>query len=234
MIQLNELTLKYKQTTAVEKISGSFIPHASTAIIGPNGAGKSTLLKSLVGIHTPEEGNCSCPICQENIAYLPQMTSLDRSFPISVLESILLGHWQKRGAFQQLNQVDHQQALDALDRVGMRGFAQHPIGKLSIGQFQRVLFARIQLQNAPIILLDEPFTGVDVNTVERLIQLIKRWEKEKRTIIAVLHDLDQVRDHFPHTLLLAKECIGWGDTDEVLNHDNLSKAWSIAAGWGKV
>ncbi len=232
MICLNELTLKYNNTTAVNNISGTFEPNSLTAIVGPNGAGKSTLLKSMVGMHHPAQGACNCPCCREEIAYLPQLMTVDRSFPINVLDTVLLGHWRRVGAFKGIQKADYQMAFSALEAVGMMGFEKSPIANLSAGQFQRVLFARIQLQNASVILLDEPFTGMDLKTVGSLVERMKQWQAEERTIIAVLHDLDQVREHFPHTLLLARECIQWGKTEQVLTHENLTHAWSMAAHWG--
>lgn len=233
MINLNELTLSYNRTIAINKLTGSFKPNSLTAIVGPNGAGKSTLLKSMVGMHRPEEGECRCQCCQDEIAYLPQLAEVDRSFPINVLDTVLLGHWKRRGRFSRLKKNDYQEAMETIEAVGLKGFEKRSIAKLSAGQFQRVLFARIQLQNSPIILLDEPFTGMDLHTVTNLVACIKQWQAEQRTVIAVLHDLDQVREHFPNTLLIAKECIGWGETESVLTHENLTQAWNRAAHWGE-
>ncbi len=228
-IHLNNLTLSYNQKPVVQGITGTFATHDLTAIVGPNGAGKSTLLKSLMGLHKPDEGTCSG--CAHCTAYLPQLSSIDRSFPINVIDTVLLGHWKKLGPFKRVTSECRQQALEALAQVGLQGLEKRPIEQLSAGQFQRVLFARIQLQNAPVILLDEPFTGIDLKTVRDLMQLVQRWKTEQRTVIAVLHDLDQVQELFPNTLLLSQTCIGWGKTSEVLTPSNLQKTWDSLVPW---
>jgi zinc/manganese transport system ATP-binding protein len=120
---------------------------------------------------------------------------------------------------------------EALAAVGLSGFERRSIAELSVGQFQRVLFARVLLQEAPLILLDEPFNAIDARTTDDLLTVIQRWHGESRTIIAALHDLDQVRASFPQTLLLAREAIAWGPTAEVLRAENLFKARQMAEGW---
>jgi zinc/manganese transport system ATP-binding protein len=124
-----------------------------------------------------------------------------------------------------------EEARLALDAVGLRGFEDRVVGSLSAGQFQRVLFARMMLQDAPLILLDEPFTAIDSKTTRDLLDLIVRWHREQRTVVAVLHEFDQVREHFPDTLLLARHCIGWGPTAEVLTPANLLQARRMSEAW---
>ena len=119
----------------------------------------------------------------------------------------------------------------ALDAVGLAGFAERPIDTLSGGQLQRALFARVLLQDARIILLDEPFSAIDEKTVNDLLGLIRRWHGEERTVIAVLHDISLVRGGFPETLLLAREPVAWGATAEVLKPANLLKARRMNEAW---
>ncbi len=116
----------------------------------------------------------------------------------------------------------------ALQTVGLQGFDQHPVGTLSSGQLQRVLFARLLVQDAPLVLLDEPFSAVDSTTTAALLALVLQWHAEGRTVVAVLHDEAQVRTHFPQTLLLARECIAWGPTPQVLSDANLQRARAMA------
>jgi zinc/manganese transport system ATP-binding protein len=120
--------------------------------------------------------------------------------------------------------ADQHTVSDALMAVGLGGFENRVIGALSGGQLQRALFARLLLQDARLILLDEPFTAIDTKTTADLLALISRWHGEKRTVIAVLHDMDVVRQHFPRTLLLARETIAWGDSAETLRPENLLRA----------
>src|SRR6266513_2662875 len=118
-----------------------------------------------------------------------------------------------------------------LAAIGLGGFERRPIETLSVGQFQRVLFARLIVQDAELILLDEPFAAVDWRTSEDLLQLVERWHRERRTVAAVLQDLAQVRAHFPDTLLIARECVAWGATREVVTPENLLRARHMSEAW---
>ena len=202
-----------------------------TAVVGPNGSGKSTLLKGITGLLRPLGGRIkrgSLKISQ--IAYLPQQAEIDRSFPITVLDIVALGLWHRIGMFGGMQQ-EWQQARQALASVGLEGFERRAIGQLSAGQFQRVLFARLLLQDCPVIILDEPFTAIDARTTADLLAVVLRWHAENRTIIAVLHNFDQVRSYFPKTLMIARESIGWGKTAEVLTAENLQLARQMSEAW---
>ncbi|WP_018152856.1 metal ABC transporter ATP-binding protein [Leeia oryzae] len=231
-ISLHNVTLSYHRHPAVHHVSGQFQEGIATAIIGPNGAGKSTLLKAIVGLMPTPDGMVRFGKHKaKDIAYLPQQASIDRSFPISVLDTVLLGNWQHSGWFGGVSQKARAAAEAALIKVGLEGFGPRHIGSLSSGQFQRVLFARILLQDAPLILLDEPFTAIDTRTTTDLLHLIDHWRYEGRTIISVLHDYEQVRNHFSETVLMAKECVAWGATDVVLTRENLQRANVMAENW---
>jgi len=224
-IRLHDLTLGYDRQPAVQRLSGSFARGSLTAIVGPNGAGKTTLLKGIVGLLQPLGGGIELDAGRpERIAYLPQQSDIDRSFPISVLDMVQLGHWGRAGAFGGVTPAMRAAAREALAAVGLAGLERRPIGSLSAGQFQRALFARALLQDCAMILLDEPFTAVDARTAQDLLDVVHRWHDEQRTIIVVSHDLEQVRRHFPETLLVARERIGWGPTLDVLTPENLARA----------
>lgn len=229
-IVLHDLTLGYDGHPAVHHLSGVFEPGSMTAVVGPNGSGKSTLLKGFTGILHPLGGQIergSLRISQ--IAYLPQQAEIDRSFPITALDIVALGLWHRIGLFGGMKKELWEQARQALGSVGLEGFEQRAIGDLSAGQFQRVLFARLLLQDCPVILLDEPF--IDTRTTADLFDVVLRWHAENRTIIAVLHNFDQVRSFFPKTLMIAREPIGWGNTDEVLTPENLLLARQMSEAW---
>jgi len=200
-----------------------------TAIVGPNGAGKSTLLKALLGLAPRIEGRIEC--AAKRIAYLPQQAEIDRSFPISVFDTVLLGRWSRFGGFGKASSGDRHDAQHAIEAVGLSGFERRPIDTLSVGQFQRVLFARLLLQDADLVLLDEPFAAIDAKTVADLMDVIRRWRAEKRTVVAVLHDMDQVKRDFPNALLLARELVDAGPTARVLSSENLLKARAMAEAW---
>ncbi|MDR3517219.1 MAG: metal ABC transporter ATP-binding protein [Azospirillaceae bacterium] len=236
-IRLENLTVAYDRHPAVHHVDGHFAPGSLTAIVGPNGAGKSTLLKTIVGLLTPTEGRVQCDSAnlRRQLAYLPQQAEIDRSFPITVGDTVAAGAWRDIGALGGVSAAIRRSITEALAAVGLDGFARRSIGSLSAGQFQRVLFARLLLQSAPVILLDEPFTAIDARTTADLLALVQRWHGESKTIIAVLHDFDQVRQYFPQTLLLARQLIGWGPTAQVLTPANLlvmrrmSEAWDEEA-----
>lgn len=229
---LRDVTLAYDGHPAVHHLSGSFARGSLTAIVGPNGSGKSTLLKGIVGLLRPTDGLIGQPgFSRGGIAYLPQHAEIERRFPISVIDTVLLGHWRRIGWARTARGELRRAARHALTAVGLDGFDRRPIETLSVGQFQRVLFARLMVQDAELILLDEPLSAVDWRTSEDLISLIVSWHEEGRTIAAVLHDLDQVRAYFPETLLLARECIAWGRTREVLIPQNLQRARHMSEAW---
>lgn len=231
-IRITDLTLGYDGHPAVHHLDGGFAAGSLTAIVGPNGSGKSTLLKGITGVIKPLGGAIEhAGFSVRDIAYLPQSAEIDRSFPASVAELVSLGFWKQRGLFAPLRRPDLHQLDHALQAVGLGGFEHRPIDTLSGGQLQRALFARVLLQDARIILLDEPFTAIDEKTVADLIGLVRRWHGEARTVIAVLHDVDMVRRVFPQTLLLAREMIAWGATGDTLQAENLLKARQMTEAW---
>lgn len=231
-ILLHNLTVSYQRHPAIHHIRGEFAAGSLTAVVGPNGAGKSTLLKTIAGLQAADSGDVRLVnATAADIAFLPQQAQIDRSFPLTVLDLVLLGHWRHVGWFGGISHEQRHQGEHALARVGLTGFEQRPLASLSVGQFQRVLFARLLVQDAPIILLDEPFAALDHSTTHDLLSLVGQWHAEGRTVVAVLHDYAQVRSLFPQTLLLARETIAWGDTRSVLTDDNLVRARHMAEAW---
>ena len=225
LLTFDNLTLGYEAHPAVHHLSYGVRSGALVALVGPNGAGKSTLFKGIMGQLQPLDGHIQLNgIDKQDIAYLPQLNQLDRSFPITVQELVSLGAWKEIGAFGRLKNEHQEQVVHALAQLNLSGFEKRLISSLSGGQMQRVLFARLLVQNAKLILLDEPFTGVDSRTTHDLLHMISAWHKQGKTIIAVLHDLEQVRKHFPECLLLSREPIAFGPTQEVLTEENWLRA----------
>ena len=217
--------LRHDGAVAVEALTGGFAPGSLTAIVGPNGAGKTTLLRAIAGLHPASSGRIDRGgAFPSQIALLPQSTRLDRAFPLACRDMVMLGHWGRIGAFGTLSPDMRRATNAALEAVGIAGLAKRPVGSLSAGQFQRALFARLLVQDAPVMLLDEPFNAVDERTEAELFRFIQQWHREGRTVIAVLHDLDLVARHFPNTLLLAREPIAWGPTEAVLSPANRARA----------
>jgi len=216
VLGVNDVSVLYDGIKALESISGTFLKGTKTAIIGPNGGGKSTFLKVLQGIIKPNKGEVvRCYKAPEMSGYLPQQTEINRSFPISVIEVVSMGMWPYTGAFKKIPAEGMDKIYEALHQVGMHKKRDNLIGTLSGGQLQRVLFARLIVQNPQILLLDEPFNGLDNQTKEELLQLIAKWAAEGRTIIAVLHDFNLVKEFFQYTLMIATRCKEWGETQEV-------------------
>lgn len=231
-IRLQDVTVTYDRHPAVHHLSGEFAAGSLTAIAGPNGAGKSTLVKTLMGELKPAEGSIDLGgLAARDLGYLPQAAEIDRQFPLNVAETIILGAWRRIGPFGRVTPQLAEEARRALSAVGLEGFERRPIRALSAGQFQRVLFARLLLQDARVIVLDEPFTAIDARTTQDLLEVVLRWHGEGRTIIAVLHDFDQVRTHFPDTLLIARELVAWGPTGTSLSSANLLRARAMAETW---
>lgn len=229
-ITFRDLTLGYHSHPAVHSLNGTIRRGSLTAVVGANGSGKSTLLKGVVGMLKPMQGSCTVRP-GTRMAYLPQQSELDRSFPARVIDLVSLGLWPKRGFFRRHTSEDKASLSRALQSVGLGGFEERPIDTLSGGQLQRALFARVLVQDADLILLDEPFNAVDAKTVVDLIELIKRWHGEARTVLVVAHDFDLVRANFPEGLLLARKPVAWGTLPGVLAAENLLRARQFQEAW---
>ena len=240
-IELSDVTLAYRGHPAVHHVSGRFEVGSLTAIIGPNGAGKSTLLGAIAGTRKLTQGSIrfvsDSSDSGETLAYLAQLSGINHDFPLRVLEVVAMGAWMQIGSFGEVDVKLEGRIEDALTQVGLQGFEDRLVDELSVGQLQRVLFARLIVQDASMILLDEPFNALDAQTTQDLLRVIHHWHQEGRTVIAVLHDLQMVRDFFPDTLLLARELIAWGPTSGVLVPALLQQAqasrlaWQEAAPW---
>jgi zinc/manganese transport system ATP-binding protein len=221
-LQFRNLTLGYDRHPAVHHLNGTVESGALVAVVGPNGAGKSTLFKGIVGVIKPLSGQIERDgLDARHIAYLPQAAEIDRSFPINVYDMVAMGLWQKAGLFGGIDRAARKKVEQAIMAVGLNGFEHRTIGTLSGGQMQRMLFARLLLQDARVIVLDEPFNAIDAKTMADLLDVVRRWHEEKRTVIAALHDVQLVKAHFPQTLLLARQAVAWGATPDVLTAENL-------------
>lgn len=225
VIRFDNLTLGYERHPAVHHLSGEIPAGALVAVIGPNGAGKSTLLKGVAGELRPIGGRIErAALPRGGVAYMPQRSEIDPGFPVSVFDVVAMGLWRELGAFGGLDDGRRRRVREALAAVGMDGFESRPVGSLSGGQLQRARFARLILQDAPLILLDEPFAAIDSRTVDDLVRLMLGWHAEGRTILTVVHDFEQVRRHFPTCLLLAREPVAFGPTPQVLTDTLLARA----------
>lgn len=227
-LRFDNLTLGYDRHPAVHHLRCEVARGALVAIVGPNGAGKSTLLKALAGELAPLQGQFLLGVHPEKLAYLPQQSELEVSFPVTVFDMVAMGLWREIGPFGGLSREQRARVLASLAQVGLAGFERRTIGELSGGQLQRARFARLTLQDADLLLLDEPFNAIDTSTTDDLIALILAWHAQGKTILAVLHDLERVRRHFPQCLMIARESLGFGPTSDILNPTLLTRARLLA------
>jgi zinc/manganese transport system ATP-binding protein len=223
-ISFDNVTLGYDRHPAVHHLTGEIAEGSLTALVGPNGGGKSTLLKAITGLLSPLSGTIALGVEKHEVAYLPQAAEVDTSFPISVFDFVSTGLWRRTGMFGGIRRVEREKIAQALATVGLTGFEHRQIGALSGGQTQRALFARLLLQDAKIVLLDEPFSAIDEATVRDLVEIVAHWQAEGRTVVTVLHDINLARSYFPQSILLARECVAWGETKKVLTPDNFHRA----------
>jgi zinc/manganese transport system ATP-binding protein len=214
-IVLRGVTVRYGRRIALEGVSGEFPPASLTAVVGANGAGKSTLLAALAGRARLASGSVELP-SRGRLGFLPQHAAVDPDYPLTVAEFVTLGGWRQFGAFRAPPASVLARATDAAATVGLGGGPERRVGALSAGELQRALFARLMLEDPAVILLDEPFAAVDAQTTTALLHQITRWQRDGRTVIAVLHDLAVVRAWFPTTLVLARRCLSWGPTESAL------------------
>jgi zinc/manganese transport system ATP-binding protein len=229
LVRIEKLAVHYQTHLAIEGITGAFKKGSLTAIVGPNGGGKSTLLKAIMGLVPSSHGHISLSeTLTTTLAYLAQQSEIDRTFPLTVQDVVASGHCQHEGFFKRFDKNLQEKVDQILTEVGLQDCLNRSLHTLSGGQFQRVLFARIALQDSDCILLDEPFTAVDSYTIQDLIKIIVGWHTQGKTLLVVNHDLDLIQEHFPEALLIARHVLAWGPTATVLTAANLKQAQTIA------
>lgn len=230
-ISVRNLTVSYYDNTVLRNVSLDIDEGGLVGIIGPNGAGKTTLIKALLGLLPIDSGEISFfghKLKQQRkwSAYVPQRSLIDWDFPINVLETVLLGTYPQLGLLRRPGRAEREWARACLEEVGMEQYANRQIGELSGGQQQRVFIARALAQRANLLLLDEPFVGIDANSEETIINILRRLRAEGKTVLIVHHDLSKVHDYFDDVVLLNKELIGYGPVEQVFNKDLLTAAFA--------
>lgn len=227
---VSQLTVNYDKTPVLWDISLSIPQGKLVGIIGPNGAGKSTLLKALLGLVKPLSGRIEyygAPFSamQQRIAYVPQKDSIDWDFPITVEELVLMGRYGRLGLFRHPRDADRAASLQALDLVGMRELKGRQINQLSGGQKQRIFLARALCQDADILFLDEPFSGIDINSENLILKLLKELAHKGKTLFVVHHDLPDIEEHFDWVIMLNMRLVAVGPVLEAYNPDTLSSTY---------
>ena len=231
-IELRNASFGWHGHAALRGVSGRFEPGSMTAVVGPNGAGKSTLIKGIMGVLRPMSGRVDIGGADRaELAWLPQAAELDRAFPARVLDLVAMGAWRRVGSWRGHGPEELDRCMSALETVGLADMAGRGVDTLSGGQMQRTLFARMLVQDAPVLLLDEPFAAVDSHTADELMALLCELHGQGRSVVAVLHDFDLVRAHFPQCLLLSGSVVAWGATAAALTEEHLRTArdWHMRA-----
>lgn len=222
VLQIRELALGYPGLTLFDGLSMDVDAGSTLAVLGANGSGKSTFVKLVLGLTAPLAGRLHWPRGRpRDIGYLAQLTEFDRRFPIRVRDLAAMGAWRGLGLWSGLDRRGRGLVAAALDEAGVEDLADRPLHTLSGGQLQRALFARVILQDAPLILLDEPFAAVDQSTEAHLLRIIRRWRDEGRAVVLVIHDLSSVLDHCSHALLLGGGAATHGRVADVVTAERL-------------
>jgi manganese/iron transport system ATP-binding protein len=229
-IKVEHLTVNYRSVQALRNISFSLNPGQLVGIFGPNGAGKSTLVKAMLGLIPSVTGSVKYgnrPLVEQlnYTAYVPQRAQIDWTFPASVWDVVLMGRVKKTGWFNRFSTVSKRIAATALERVGMSEYRNRRIGELSGGQQQRVFLARALAQEADLFFFDEPFVGVDQKTEDLLFQVFSELANTGKIVMVINHDLGESITHFDNLLLLNKELVALGETQQVLNPENIARAY---------
>jgi len=229
ILDVRHLTVRYDGHAVLEEFTFHLHVGERVAVLGPNGAGKSTLFKVIAGVLAADAGEVKVYGSESSrhtcIAYIPQRSQVDWRFPVSVFDVVMMGRTAKMKPFLAPGKSHQTVVNHALETVGMQDLAGRQISQLSGGQQQRMFIARALAQEAELMLMDEPLSGLDDPAQEQLLQLMEKLEKEKVTIMAATHDLDQAAQHFNRIMLLNKHLIRFGASNEVLTPENLKQAY---------
>jgi manganese/zinc/iron transport system ATP- binding protein len=229
-LDVSHLTVSYQSSPTLMDFSVCVPQGVMCGIIGPNGAGKTTFIKAVLGLIPVAAGNIkilgdSITHVRNRIAYIPQRSSVDWDFPLTVFDMVLMGCYGRLGWFKRPSNADHVKVYESLAAVGLAHYANQPINVLSGGQQQRAFLARALMQDAQIYFLDEPFAGVDIATEQVIINLFKQLRDEGKTVIVVHHDLFTASSYFDWAMLLNKTCVVSGPVEQVLTPMYLEKTY---------
>lgn len=229
-VRIEELTVRYGRNTILSNVNLSIPAGRMVGVMGPNGAGKSTLVKACMGLIPRATGRIiingkSLDEVRGEVAYIPQRTTSDWDFPITVLETAVLGSYPRLRTFQRPSRADRERARECLEAVGMSEYATTQLRELSGGQAQRVFTARALMQEATVFFLDEPFVGIDAASQARITHILKQRVAHGATVIVVHHDLNNARLIFDDIVLVNRRIIANGATAATFTADNLSATY---------
>jgi len=230
ILELKEVSVRFNGVPALDQISFQLQKGERVAVIGPNGAGKSTLFNVIAGVLPPNQGQVKVygnipgeHIC---IAYVPQRSQVDWRFPVNVADVVMMGRVRKLGLLGWPKPGDWKYVHEMLELVGMNYLARRQIGELSGGQQQRVFIARALAQEAELILMDEPLTGLDARSQEEIFSILEKLRQRQVTLMIATHDLNLAAERFDRLMLLNERLLGFGHAAEVFTPDLLSQAYS--------
>ena len=229
-LELEDVSVGYNGQMALQNLSFQ-VPHGGqVAVVGPNGAGKSTLFKALVGLLPIRTGRIlihgmSLGTHQDCVAYVPQRGDIDRNFPVTVLDVVMMGRFGRQGWLRRPTAQDREIVQRSLDQMGLGDLANHTLDELSGGQQQRVFLARALAQEPHILLMDEPFTGVDVSTQETTLALLDELHKRQVTVMVSTHDLNMAAQRFEQVMLLNKRLVAYGPAAQILTSETIHQAF---------
>ncbi len=230
ILELKDVSVHFNNIVALSHITFELQRGERVAIVGPNGAGKSTLFNVISGVVVPTQGETNvygyAPDEHICIAYVPQRSQVDWEFPVNVADVVMMGRVRKLGLFRWPRRKDWDLVQEALGLVGMEHLAQRQIGELSGGQQQRVFIARALAQEAELMLMDEPLTGLDLRSQEDIFAVLETLRRRQVTILVATHDLNLAAERFDRLMLLNQRLIGFGQAGEVFTPALLSQAYS--------
>ncbi|ADH99839.1 metal ABC transporter ATP-binding protein [Salisediminibacterium selenitireducens] len=229
VIDVNHMTVHYHRNKAIEDVTFSMPGGQIIGVIGPNGAGKSTLMKAMLGLEK-YKGQVSffgqsIQQIRKEVAYVPQRSSIDWDFPVLVRDVVLMGRYMHIPWYGKVSKEDRNIAQEALMKTGMASFSDRQIGELSGGQQQRVFLARALAQKADIFFLDEPFVGIDMQSEEIIMSILRQLKSDGKTLFVIHHDLSKVEQYFDQLILLNRQLIRSGPVKDVYTPELLKKAY---------
>jgi manganese/iron transport system ATP-binding protein len=229
ILEVNNLTVSYNGKHALEGVTFSVQAGERVAIVGPNGAGKSTLFKAMVGLLHPSRGTTETNGAE--FGYVTQRSTVDWSFPVTVHDVVMMGRISKMGWLRWQRAQDREIVRKCLEQVGMIEYANRQIGELSGGQQQRVFIARALAQEATILLMDEPFTGVDAPSQEAILEILDRLRQQRVTVMVSTHDLNMAVERFDRLALINRHLIAFGPPQQAVTPQTLAAAYGGQALW---
>lgn len=229
ILEVANLNVRYRSGLALEDISFDIQRQERIAIVGPNGAGKSTLLKAIAGLLTPTSGHIQITSARgdekHSIAYVPQRSLVDWNFPVNVSDVVMMGLTGRLGLLRWPRAEHRELVMRCLEMVGMADHAKRQIGELSGGQQQRVFIARALAQEAELLLMDEPLTGLDVKSQETIFHILDDLRRHGVTVLVSTHDLNQAAERFDRIMLINQRLLGFGKSDEIFTPAILAAAY---------